>query len=37
MLPIDKIKMTEFGSGLLGVNPKLAIDIYSIYLFTVLQ
>jgi hypothetical protein len=37
MPPIDKTKMTEFRPSLLGINLKLAIDIYPIYLFTVLQ
>jgi hypothetical protein len=37
MPPIDKTKMTEFRPGLLGMNPKLAIDIHPIHLFTVLQ
>jgi hypothetical protein len=36
MPPIDKIKMTKFRPSLLGVNPKLTIDIYPIYLFTAL-
>jgi hypothetical protein len=31
MPPIDKIKITEFRLGLLGINSKPAIDIYSIY------
>jgi hypothetical protein len=33
---INKIKITKFRLSLLGTNPKLAIDIYPIYLFTVL-
>ena len=37
MSPIDEIKMTEFGFGLLGVNYKLAVDIHPVNLFTVLQ
>jgi hypothetical protein len=37
MPPTDKIKMTEFKPSLLNVNPKLAIDIYPIYLSTALQ
>ena len=36
MLLIDKIKMTKFRPSLLVINPKLAIDIYPINLFTVL-
>jgi hypothetical protein len=36
MPPINKIKMTEFRPSLLGVNFKLAIDIYPIYLSTAL-
>jgi hypothetical protein len=36
MPPINKIKITEFRLSLLGINPKLAIDIYSVYLSTVL-
>ena len=36
MLPIDKIKITEFKPSLTGINPKLAIDIYPVNLFTVL-
>jgi hypothetical protein len=36
MPPIDKIKTTEFGPGLLGTNPELVTDIYPVYLSTVL-
>jgi hypothetical protein len=36
MLPIDEIKMTKFRPGSLGMNPKLAIDIYPVYPFTIL-
>jgi hypothetical protein len=37
MPPIDKTKMTEFRSSLLGVNSKLATDIHPIYPSTALQ
>ena len=36
MLPIDKIKITEFRLNLIGTNPELVIDIYPVNLFTVL-
>jgi len=36
MLPIDKIKITESGPSSLGINPKLAVDIYPINPFTTL-
>jgi hypothetical protein len=36
MPPIDKIKMTKFKPGLLGANPKPAVDIHPIYPFTAL-
>jgi hypothetical protein len=36
MLPIDKIKITESRPSLLGVNPKLAMDIYPINPSTIL-
>jgi hypothetical protein len=36
MPTINKTKITEFRPGLLGVNPKPAADIHSVYLFTVL-
>ena len=31
--PIDKIKITESGLGLMGTNPKLVTDIYSVNLY----
>ena len=36
MLPIDQIKITKFRPSLLGINPKLAINIYFIIPPTVL-
>jgi hypothetical protein len=36
MLPIDEIKMTESRPSLLGVNPKLATDIYPVNPSTIL-
>jgi hypothetical protein len=36
MPPIDETKITKFRPSLLGVNPKLAADIYPVYLFTIL-
>ena len=37
MSPINKIKMIKFRPNLLGMNPKLAVNIYPENLFTVLQ
>jgi len=36
MPPINKIKITKFRPSLLGVNLKLAIDVYSINPSTIL-